>query len=70
MLHRIKPLFALLQGFFHDYWPYVASWFIITYQWAASMPEWAAKILVAVGTGFGLAAGKWVFEWVEKRFKA
>lgn len=67
MLDRFKTLLALFQGFIHDYWPYITSWFIITYQWAADMPEWVAKILVAVGTGFGLAFGKWSWEWVQKK---
>jgi len=69
MPQRITKVWAVAQGFAADNWHYVISWFIITCQWAASMPEWVAKILVAVGTGFGLGVGKWLWAKLEKKLE-
>lgn len=69
MLHRITLLFTMVKGFILEYWPYAVSWAIITINWVNDIPEPVIKIILAIVTGFGLAFGKWCWEWVQKKFK-
>jgi hypothetical protein len=54
------------HGVVLDYAPYGISWLLI---WASDIPEEVTKLLMAVGTGFGLALGKWAWEKIQKRLK-
>jgi hypothetical protein len=69
MPERLKNIPLLVQQFTAENWHYVMGWVVITFQWAAEIPEPVMKVLVAIITGFGLAFGKWCFERVQKRFK-
>jgi hypothetical protein len=62
MPHRLIIRDTLLE-----YWPYLTSWLLLTMQWVTLMPDWLYKLLLSVGTGMGVAFGKWLIEKALKK---